>query len=489
MATWIIVIFRVQEHNIVLTVLCSMSIVMQTYQLSLDSRHVLFASRSTQATCSISGITTLENFESPSNTFQSCDIGKFVPFFPEPTYALVLQQETKLIFSTSNGTTALGALDLLKPPLRPATVQMQVASCEELGVLCYVWKIQIPQFGPRYFEPCWHIVKNIYTVNTSRLIMYQNTAGTPRPYTLDLALNTSKGVDSIFFTSNVEIPLKLIPTHRSAVMEVDKLLSPPDFATVFVLIPAQEMRDSSMRLALSLNCNAKTLHRYKSRHKRGNVISPSIHTGIVAISAVTQPAFFTLHAAFSDCSSDSCNSSVVVSLAVYIVNIILCGLCLLITHCDVKNVNVHSGIYIFSLTTSVVTLNWVASVSIITVYIIQGKEWRRSLYALHTVQLVFIIRELVCNQLGYNPTYILSRNYDQHDAFLTIIVGIFLPFTVFDRNIYLQNCALYVVMSMYVIFLYFYNPATVFALLTRMHIAYAEYRAGRKVLKGGGVQS
>jgi len=96
--SWLMVLLKIRDHNILLTVAFAVSIVLQTYQLSIDSRHVLFASSEPQTTCSISGIATLENFAADSQIFSRCDTGRFVPFQAQDSYALVLAPNTKLVY-------------------------------------------------------------------------------------------------------------------------------------------------------------------------------------------------------------------------------------------------------------------------------------------------------------------------------------------------------------------------------------------------------
>jgi len=433
--SWLMVLFKIRDHNILLTVAFAVSVVLQTYQLSIDSRHVLFASSQPQTTCSISGITTLENFAAETHMFSRCDTGRFVPFQAQDSYALVLEPSTKLVYRYSE-----------------ADADMHVGTCEHLGVLCYAWKVRVHEFGARTFEPCWKLVQNIYAVNVSQLVMYNTIqTGQKKHYQRQITSNYSNM--HMWFSSDAKVPLDLIDTAHQDTKEIDKIGDhSPDLSTIFVLVPTREARFSRMHLSLSSKCqHSDAAHSHVPQHTP----TSAINTGIVSIAKVARPALFTLHAIFSECTR-GCGSGTVVSVGVLALNFLICTLCLLAVHGDTSTVNLFSGLFVFSLSTSIITLNWVAVLCIVVCYLMTTRNVRRTLYVLHTVQFICIARELFNNRLGTNSTYILSTPH-RRESPLFVVCAIFVPFIAIDQNLYLQNCALYLSMHLFCTYLFYFK--------------------------------
>jgi len=386
----------------------------------------------------MSGIETIENFGLNRHMYGACNVGNFVAFQAQSKYALALQQDTKLVF---------------RREVPGSDTSRRVATCASLGVLCYAWRIQIPAFGTRTFEPCWKLVHNIYAVNVSKLIMYHTAQPTePRQYHNEIWSNYSS--TRMWFSSDAKIPLDLIDTARNDTKEVDKIGgSPPDFSTIFVLVPTGEAQYSSMHLSISSNCRDRALEH--AHNSAGQGVASATSTGIVSIAMVARPALFTLHAIFSDCT-EGCSSGTVVSLGVYVLNFLICSICLLAVHTDCATVNLFSGLFVFSLSTSIITLNWVAVACICSVYLVSGSTKRRVVCALHIVQFVLILREMVYNQLGTNSAYILST-HRRRESGMFYISAFFLPFTALDQNLYLQNCALYLITGLFNTYLLYFK--------------------------------
>jgi len=433
--SWLMVLFKIRDHNILLTVAFAVSIVLQTYQLSIDSRHVLFASSEPQTTCSISGLATLENFAADSEVYSRCDTGRFVPFQTQDSYALVLEQNTKLVYQHS-----------------AAPADMHVGTCAQLGVLCYAWKVRVHSFGARTFEPCWKLIQNIYAVNVSHLVMYNNIQpGKAKHYQREITSNYSNM--HMWFSSDAKVPLDLIDTAHTDTKEIDKIGNdPPDLSTIFVLVPTREARFSRMYLSLSSQCQQSDATHTHTPHHTPRMAT---NTGIVSIAKVARPALFTLHAIFSDCTH-GCSSGTVVSVGVFALNFVICTLCLMAVHGDTSTVNLFSGLFVFSLCTSIITLNWVAVLCIVVCYLMTTRTVRRTLIVIHVVQFLCIARELLNNRLGTNSTYILSTHH-RRESPLFVICAIFLPFIAIDQNLYLQNCALYLSMHLFCTYLFYFR--------------------------------
>ena len=423
--TWVFLVLKVREHNLLIAVCYAVSVVLQTYQLSVDSRHVFFASVQEQSTCSMSGITTLENFQAVSHMYRGCDLDKFVPFEAQETYPLVEAPDTKLMYRH-------------EAPAGSSIVQgMQVGTCAQLGVLCYVWKIKVEALERRVLEPCWKLVQNIYVVNASHLIMY-NKIQTRTPQRNRAAIYNNVTSVHMWFASNSNVPLGVVDSVHRDTQQVDKIAPPevPDSNTVFVVVPAREARFSGMHLSLGISCHESN-EALQSRFRQ---------TGIVSLAYVARPAFFTLHAVFSECTH-GCSSGAMMSIGVYATNFIISNLCVFLAHVNSGMVNQFSGLFVFSLCTSIITLNWIATACILTSYMLHG-NMRRLLFVLHMVQFVFLVRELVYNRMGTNSTYILSQNTRRTSAFF-YASAFMLPFTAVDQNIYLHNCSLYVSTSIF----------------------------------------
>jgi len=122
---WLMVLFQIREHNILLTVAYAVSITLQTYQLSIDSRHVFFVSPERQNACGMSGIETIENFGLNPRMYGACNVGNFMPFQAQSKHPLTLQQDTKLMFRRE------------EPGKVGLASDLHIATCASLGVLCY----------------------------------------------------------------------------------------------------------------------------------------------------------------------------------------------------------------------------------------------------------------------------------------------------------------------------------------------------------------
>jgi len=351
--------------------------------------------------------------------------------------ALALQKDIKFVFRREEpGKVGLAA-------------DLQVATCASLGVLCYAWRIQIPAFGTRTFEPCWKLVHNIYAVNVSKFIMYHTVQTTePRQYHKEIWSNYSS--TRMWFSSDAKIPLDLINTARSDTKEVDKTIgSPPDFSTIFVLVPTEEAQFSSMHLSISSDYRDSALQH--AHNNADHSVASATNTGIVSIAMVARPALFTLHSILSNCTK-GCSSGTMVWLGVYVLNFLICSICLLAVHTDGTTVNLFSGLFVFS----IITLSWVAVACICSVYLVSGITKRRVMYALHIVQFVLIVREMVYNQLGTNSAYILST-YRRRESRMFYVSAFSLPCTALDQNLYLQNCALYLIMGFFNTYLFYFK--------------------------------
>jgi len=217
-------------------------------------------------------------------------------------------------------------------------------------------------------------------------------------------------------------------------------------------VPTREAHFSRMYLSLSSKCQqSDAAHTHVQQH------TPRLatNTGIVSIAKVARPALFTLHAIFSECTN-GCSSGTVVSVGVLALNFVICTLCLVAVHGDTSTVNLFSGLFLFLLCTSIITLNWVAVLCIVVCYLMRTRNVRRTLYVVHTVQFICIARELLNNRLGTNSTYILSTHH-RRECPLFVICAIFLPFIAIDQNLYLQNCAVYLSMHLFCTYLFYFK--------------------------------
>jgi len=73
-------------------------------------------------------------------------------------------------------------------------------------------------------------------------------------------------------------------------------------------------------------------------------------------------------------------------------------------------------------------------------------------YILHSVQFLLLTVELSRNELGNNTQYILSRMHTKYSA-----EQLLLPFTMLDNNIYIENCTLYLISSLFVTYLLYFK--------------------------------
>jgi len=344
---------------------------------------------------------------------------------------------------------------------------MRFASCHTLGVSCFRWKIQVQGFGARRFEPCWSLVRSMYTTNASQVVMVHRvpvTSDTQPTYARNISIPREPGDARksrfLFMNSHVEIPIHLIDTHVIDTKELDAVSHTPDSSTFFVVLPLAPGQNSTMQLAMSTHCETPEPEAVR-RTKR----APFFHTGIMHLATAATPTVYTIYAAFSECSQGSggCNSRLLTSFAVYIANIILCMSCLLLTHgCAPLTPHEYSVVYIFAFATAVVTFNWVAFVCIYFSHpasmhgglLNSNRVAQLGLYILHGVQLLLLIVEIVHNQLGSDHQYVLSRMHRQFSP-----DQLLLPFTLLDSNVYIENCAIYICSNCFIAYLLYFKCA------------------------------
>ena len=188
------------------------------------------------------------------------------------------------------------------------------------------------------------------------------------------------------------------------------------------------------------------------------------HSGATHLAAVATPTLYTVYSAFSECGpggGSACNSRLLTSFAVYVCNTALCLSCVLLTHgSTARNTHQYSVVFIFAFVLAVVTFNWVAIVCIYSVHpasmhggmLHLNRLHRAVCYVLHGVQLFFLITDIVRNQFGNNTQFMLARMHEDN-TFWSILI----PFTLFDSNIYIENCALYLCSSVFIAYHLYYK--------------------------------
>ena len=443
--SWTILFVSGQEQNIIICVLCAISVVLQTYALSINSQRVLLLNPSRQRACDTIGVSNIESLYRSNNIFKTCNTDAFVPFLPAPNYQLEKDSTVKLMHGHNRSGT-LGPLYL--------------AACGTLGLQCFRWKIRIQGFGTHAFVPCWPLVRNIYVVNASAVIMLQHNTNKLIPlYTSNIPMPrdvhaVAGDASFVRFSSQIQIPLPLNDTLVMAQQSIDSLAQSPDPETVFVVIPKNKDQITSMHLSIGAYCDVD---------EDNTGVDVFFHSGVTHLAAVATPTLYTVYSAFSECGpggSSACNSRLLTSFAVYVCNIALCLSCVLLTHgCTGRNAHQYSVVFVFSFVLAVVTFNWVAIVCIYLVHpasmhggMLHLSRWQRvSCHVLHGVQFFFLTAEIIRNQFGNNTRFMLVRMHED-----STLWSILIPFTVLDSNIYIENCALYLCSSVFIAYhLYF----------------------------------
>jgi len=450
---WTIVLISGHEHNVIICVLCAISVVLQTYALSINSQRVLLVSSPRQRACETIGIVGIESLYQRNNIFRSCNADLFVPFIPHKTYALEHDSTIKLMY----GGDARIADDNV----------MRMATCRTLGVACYRWNIQVQGFGQRRFEPCWHLVQHVHTTNASSVVMIHHTPSRPSEYNVNIDIPPPAPAVSpvvprhpsrfIHFSSQVEIPLQLADTLTPHTKQLDSVTQAPDLDTIFVVVPMYQGQPTTMHLTMGMSCDDSEVD------VPGDSL-PFFHSGAIHLAAAATPGMYTIYAAFSECGlggGTGCNSRLLTSFGVYVSNIVLCISCLLLTHgCAAYSSHQYSVVYIFAFATAVVTFNWVAIICIYSVHPASmhggisnlNRPQQVACYLLHIVQLILLILELARNQLGNNTHFMLSRMHEKYS-----FGQLLLPFTLLDSNVYIENCALYFSTSCFIAYVLYYK--------------------------------
>jgi len=450
--SWTILLVSGHEHNIVVSVLCGFSVVLQTYAMSINSQQVLLVSTVPQRPCDNIGIVAIESLYKRENIFKSCNQDLFVPFVPYPTYALEQDSNMQLMYG---GDVAV------------ASAHMRFASCYSLGLSCYRWKIRLDGFGTRDFVPCWPLVQHVHVTNASAVVMVQHKSNKALDiYNLDLPIPPALSPVSTTFdfirearfvhlSSRMPLPLSLVDTTVLGRQALETVEQVPTGDTVFVVIPTQQGQTTSLKISIRVQCE-----------KQDTVPAalPFFHSGAMHLAIAATPTVYTVYAAFSECgpeSNSACNSRIFTSFAVYVSNVALCVSCLLLTHgCQPHHTHQYSVLYIFAFTVAAVTFNWVAMICIYCVHPASmhggfanlNRSQQVVCHALHVAQLVFLAAELAENQIGNNPRFMMSRMHGQ-----SVFGHVFLPFTLLDSNIYVENCALYVWTNIFIAYLLYYK--------------------------------
>ena len=443
--SWSIVLLSTHEHNIIICMLCAISVVLQTYALSINSQQVLLVSSPRQKACETIGISRIESLYRHNNVFKSCNADLLVPFIPRKSYSLHRDAGIKLMYGES---------------VLPGT-PMRFATCQALGVSCYRWKIHVQGFGTRLFEPCWSLVRSVLVANASAVHMVHRDTHRTETHVLNASVDAhATNSRFIHISSSVRNPVAIVHTQIPGTQELSAVSYTPDAETFFVVIPSHAGQETSMQIALSIRCEDQD---------RGSAMLaddvPFFHSGATHLAAAATPTVYTVYSAFSECSradgGSGCNSRLLTSFSVYICNILLCVSCILLTHtCGGIDANQYSVVHIFALATAIVTFNWVAIVCIYFVHpaSLHGgitnlrRPYQVLFYLLHVTQLGFLVRELVRNELGNNVPYIMARMHTQYGAWQLL-----LPFTLLDSNIYIENCALYLGSSFFVVYLLYFK--------------------------------
>jgi len=454
--SWSIVLFSGHEHNVVICMLCSISIVLQTYALSVNSQHVLLVSSPPQRACETLGISTIEHLYRRSNVFKSCNADLLVPFIPHTKYALHEDPDIKLMYGEHVAASIPAAL----PPTEPA---MHMTTCRALGLSCFRWKIHVQGFGSRLFQPCWSLVRNIRANNASRVLMVRRTVNMPATYEHNVSISDSPNMSPgrqrfVHIVSGVHNPVALSDTPFVDAKELSSMSQAPDASTFFVLIPSHPLRKVSMQIGLSVRCTSQD---------RGTTLTgddePFFHSGAVHLTAAATPTVYTVYSAFSDCSRGmgGCNSRLLTSFLVYICNVVLSLSCLVLTHsCAGFKANEYSAVHFFALGMAFVTFNWVAMVCIYFAHPASlhggitnlSRHYQWGFFILHGVQFALLLLELVRNEVGNNTQYILARMHTEYSP-----EQLLLPFTLLDSNIYIENCTLYLISNMFVTYLLYFK--------------------------------
>jgi len=440
--SWSIVLMSTQEHNIIICMLCAISVVLQTYALSINSQQVLLVSSPRQRACETIGISGIESLYRHNNVFKSCNADLLVPFIPHKTYSLHRDAGIKLMYGES---------------VLPAT-PMRFATCQALGVSCYRWQIRVQGFGARLFEPCWSLVRSVLVGNASAVHMVHRDTHRTETHVLNASLAAVSRF--IHISSSVRNPVAIVHTPTPGKQVLSAVSYTPDSETFFVVIPSHAGQETSMQIALSVQCEDED---------RGSAMLaddvPFFHSGAIHLAAAATPTVYTVYSAFSQCSradgGGGCNSRLLTSFSVYISNILLCLSCIVLTHtCGGADSNEYSVVHIFALATAIVTFNWVAIVCIYFVHPASLHGGIRNLrrpyqvifYLLHVAQLGLLVTELARNELGNNVQYMMARMHAPHGVWQLL-----LPFTMLDSNIYIENCALYLGSSLFVVHLLYFK--------------------------------
>ena len=443
--SWSIVLMSTHEHGIIICMLCAISVVLQTYALSINSQQVLLVSSPRQRACETIGISRIESLYRLNNVFKSCNADLLIPFIPRTSYSLQRDAEIKLMYGES-----------VSP-----TTPMRFATCQALGVSCYRWKIHVQGFGVRFFEPCWSLVRNVLVTNASAVHMVHRHTHSSETHVLNASVGpTTPDSRFIHISSSVRNPVTIVRTQTLDLQALSAVSYAPDADTFFVVMPKNAGQQTSMQIAMSIQCEAED----RGSAMLGDDV-PFFHSGVTHLAAAATPMEYTVYSAFSECSradgGSGCNSRLLTSFSVYISNILLCLSCILLTHtCGGIDTNEHSVVHIFALVTAIVTFNWVVIVCIYFVHptSLHGgignlrRPFQLLFYLLHVTQLGLLVTELVRNQLGNNVQFIMARMHAQYSVWQLL-----LPFTLLDSNIYIENCALYLGSSLFVVYLLYFK--------------------------------
>jgi len=447
---WTVRLLGEHEHSVVICVLSAISIVLQAYTLSANSQSVLMVSSRVQESCKTMGISSLESMYSLDNIFRQCEPDLFVPFIPQVRYQLSEDPTNILMYGTDGESS------------------MKLATCESLGLKCFKWKILLPEFGLRHFEPCWALVRSIHVLNSATAVMLQKIPSTLSgiEYYLNMTLPSvskasqplpleAKKSRFVHFSSHLPLLLPLLQAGAGNEKQVDSVKTVPDSETTFVLFPdAASTSKGGMQISLASTC---AMHPAMSLVRNNGAESgPFFHSGILHLATAATPGPYTIYSAFSGCTS-TCNSRVLPLLLAYLANIVICASCVVLTHTHSPLVpNIHSAVYVFGFTIAIVTFNWIALLCVVffTPPALRHHlrffevQFQYLLYFLHATQLGFLCWEIFENQVGFNSRYILGRMGSR-----TLLKYTILPFTLTDSNIYMQNCALYLCTSCYLFYL------------------------------------
>ena len=454
--SWSIILLSTHEHNVIICMLCAISIVLQTYVLSINSQHILLISSPRQKACETIGISSIESLYRRNNVFKSCNADLLVPFIPNKKYTLQEDPTIKLMYGRHTTLNKLTVDNFIEEPMR-------ITTCHALGLSCFRWKIQIQGFNTRFFEPCWSLVRNVFANNASTIHMMHQPINMPQTHMLNVSLPSGQHTNVIesrflHIVSDIHNPIALADTAFLDTKELSSVPYAPDSDTFFVLVPNHANQKVSMQVALSIRCSAHDRDTSKLTDDE-----PFFHSGVIHLTSAANPTVYTVYSAFSDCvdGMGGCNSRLLTSFLVYICNIALCLSCIGLTHCCIGfSVNEYSVMHIFAMGMAFVTFNWVAIVCIYFVHPASlhggianlNRHTQVFFYILHSVQFLLLAVELSRNELGNNTQYILSRMHTKYSA-----EQLLLPFTMLDNNIYIENCTLYLISSLFVTYLLYFK--------------------------------